>query len=153
MLQILFERYQLDRVLSQSAEAQTYQAMDTKTGQFVVVKRLGLGKINAWKRLELFEREAKTLASLNHPRIPRLLDFYREENSDGLTATLVTAWIEGESLAAKLIVIGTLMSKPLCDWLSNCFGSSTIYTPFNRRLFTVILSPLISFWVVTEIFI
>lgn len=102
MSETLLHRYQLRQQLSQSADAQTYRALDTQTQASVVIKCLELGKINAWKRLQLFEREARVLAALNHPRIPRLLDFYREQTPEGLTVYLVSSWIEGQSLADRI---------------------------------------------------
>ncbi len=98
----LLQRFDVLKVLSQSADAQTYHVLDTESQQERVIKRLQLGKINAWKRLELFEREARVLAALNHPRIPRLVDFYREETQEGLNAYLISDWIQGESLAHKI---------------------------------------------------
>lgn len=102
MAELLFNRYQLETTLAQSADAQTYRAYDPENQCSVVVKRLQLGRLNAWKRLELFEREARVLATLNHPQIPRLLDFFREETPEGLNAWLVSTWIEGESLATRI---------------------------------------------------
>ena len=99
---MLLNRYTPLQTLATGADAQTYQARDEQTGQTVVLKRLQFGKSNSWKRLELFQREARVLASLHHPQIPHLLDFYKEETATGLNAYLINEWVEGESLAKKI---------------------------------------------------
>jgi eukaryotic-like serine/threonine-protein kinase len=64
----------------------------------VVVKTLSFSEMPAWKNLELFEREAQTLKNLEHPSLPRLLDWGKGENG----IYLITAYITGETLAEKL---------------------------------------------------
>ena len=95
----LFNRYEVIHMLANGAEAQTYRALDLISETEVVIKVLHFGRLNAWKRFSLFQREAKVLATLNHPRIPRLLDFFKKETPQGLSAYLVNSWIEGESLS------------------------------------------------------
>ena len=46
----------------------------------VAIKALSLRRMTGWKQLELFEREAKVLESLNHPGIPRYIDFFEEDS-------------------------------------------------------------------------
>lgn len=43
----------------------------TPEGKEVAIKALSLRRMTDWKRLELFQREAKILESLNQPGIPR----------------------------------------------------------------------------------
>ena len=45
----------------------------------VAVKALSLRRMTDWKQLELFEREAKTLKSLDHPGIPKYIDYLSED--------------------------------------------------------------------------
>ncbi|HEY9843136.1 MAG TPA: serine/threonine-protein kinase, partial [Candidatus Obscuribacterales bacterium] len=52
--------------------------------------------------MELFEREARMLQSLQHPRIPRLLDFFHEQNPEGVVLTMVMEHIAGPTLAERL---------------------------------------------------
>ena len=77
----LFNRYEVIHMLANGAEAQTYRALDLISETEVVIKVLHFGRLNAWKRFSLFQREAKVLATLNHPRIPRLLDFFKKGNN------------------------------------------------------------------------
>ena len=51
-------------------------------GGLVAVKALSLRSMADWKQLELFEREAAALRSLNHPGIPAYKDYF-EVDSDG----------------------------------------------------------------------
>jgi serine/threonine protein kinase len=47
------------------------------TSQPVAIKALSLrGLRGDWKALELFQREAKTLEALQHPGIPKYLEYF-----------------------------------------------------------------------------
>jgi eukaryotic-like serine/threonine-protein kinase len=52
-----------------------------------------------WKLLELFEREGKILAQLNHPAIPRYLDYFQVDSNDDKLFCLVQELAPGQSLA------------------------------------------------------
>ena len=75
-----------------------YRARDTKLGREVAVKVLREDFSQDEERLTRFEREARLLASLNHPGIATL---YGLEESAG-TRYLVMELVEGETLAARL---------------------------------------------------
>ena len=59
---------------------QVYQATDTKLDRDVALKVLPQAFIEDPDRLARFEREAKVLASLNHPNIGHI---YRLEDAEG----------------------------------------------------------------------
>lgn len=48
--------------------------------------------------LELFEREAKTLGKLDHPQIPRLLDYFEQDKRFYLMQT----WVKGKNLQQEV---------------------------------------------------
>ncbi len=48
-------------------------------GTVVAVKALSLRRMTDWKQLELFEREANTLKFLDHPGIPKYIDYFSED--------------------------------------------------------------------------
>ena len=75
-----------------------YRARDTKLDRDVAIKVLLPAVANDPERLARFEREAKTLASLNHPHIAAI---YGLEDADG-TKALVLELVEGPTLADRI---------------------------------------------------
>ena len=78
--------------------AEVYRARDTKLGRDVAVKVLPEEFSRDRERLARFEREAKVLASLNHPNIASI---YGVEESEGVHA-LVLELVEGPTLADRI---------------------------------------------------
>ncbi len=77
---------------------EVYRARDTRLGREVAVKLL-LGDLpRDPERLARFDREARLLASLNHPGIAALYGLERE----GGTPYLVMELVPGETLAERL---------------------------------------------------
>jgi hypothetical protein len=62
----------------------------------VAVKRFRVRGASSWKEVELAEREARVLSSIDHPSLPRYVDHFEE----GGELFLVTELVDGESLAA-----------------------------------------------------
>jgi len=77
---------------------EVYRATDTNLGREVAIKVLPDALASDAERLARFDREAKTLAALNHPNIATI---YGLERSDGMTA-LVMELVEGPTLADRL---------------------------------------------------
>ncbi|MCH7995586.1 MAG: serine/threonine protein kinase [Planctomycetes bacterium] len=75
-----------------------YLARDTKLDRDVALKVLPETLAGDTERIARFRREAKVLASLNHPNIGAIYGF---EESDG-KCCLVLEYVEGETLAARL---------------------------------------------------
>ncbi len=75
-----------------------YRARDTKLDRDVAIKILPEAFAHDADRLARFTREAKTLASLNHPNIDAI---YGLEESGGITA-LVMELVEGEDLSRRI---------------------------------------------------
>src|SRR5438067_3531183 len=75
-----------------------YRATDTTLGRQVAIKILPDAFAADPERLARLEREAKTLASLNHPHIAAIYGF---EKSGGLHA-LVMELVEGEDLSQRI---------------------------------------------------
>ena len=97
---IIRDRYEIVSVLGRGGMATTYAANDRANHQAVAIKVLSLRQASQWKAIELFEREAKVLASLNHPQIPKYLDYFYLDLESDRHFYLVQELIEGESLAA-----------------------------------------------------
>jgi serine/threonine protein kinase len=98
----LQQRYELQKRLGKATGRQTWLATDLKTQERVVVKLLTFGAEFIWDDLKLFEREAETLKSLDHPAIPRYLDYFEYELSEGKGFALVQTYIEATSLSEQL---------------------------------------------------
>ena len=77
---------------------EVYRARDTKLGREVAIKVLPEAFAENEERLARFEREARLLASLNHPNIATLYGF---EQSNGVQF-LVMELADGETLAERL---------------------------------------------------
>src|SRR5580765_8535793 len=77
---------------------QVYRARDTKLDRDVAIKILPEAFAHDPDRLARFQREAKTLAALNHPHIAGI---YGLEETAGVTA-LVMELVEGDTLDARL---------------------------------------------------
>lgn len=92
--------YTLERQLGSGGFGTTYLARQRGQDQLCVVKQLSFERLQDWKSLELFEREAKVLAQLNHPRIPRFLDYQSQTSGDTQQLFLVHSYVEGQSLQA-----------------------------------------------------
>jgi serine/threonine protein kinase len=97
-------RYRVVGVLGEGSQAETLEAVDRESGRHVAVKRFLVRGAKDWKDVELAEREARVLAQLTHPRLPRYLDAFEEDGA----LVLVMEKVEGESLAALRKRGGTL---------------------------------------------
>ena len=82
---------------------EVYRATDTKLGRDVAIKVLPEAFAADPERLARFEREAKVLASLNHPNIAHIYGFESATLADGTTGHfLAMELVAGEDLAERL---------------------------------------------------
>jgi serine/threonine protein kinase/tetratricopeptide (TPR) repeat protein len=77
---------------------EVYKARDTRLDRIVAIKVLSAHLADRTDLRERFVREAKTIASLNHPHICTLHDFGHQDGTD----FLVMEYLEGETLAERL---------------------------------------------------
>ena len=78
---------------------EVYKARDTRLNRIVAIKVLPTHLANRADLRERFEREARTIASLNHPHICTLYDTGHQDGTD----YLVMEYLEGETLAHRLL--------------------------------------------------
>ncbi len=78
---------------------EVYRARDTRLDRIVAVKILPDHLASRAELRERFEREARTIASLNHPHICTLFDIGQQDGID----YLVMEYLEGETLAQRLL--------------------------------------------------
>jgi hypothetical protein len=90
--------YEVTGSLGAGGMGEVYRARDTKLGRDVALKVLPDDLASDQDRMDRLEREAKLLASLNHPRIAAI---YGLEEKDG-TRALVMELVEGPTLADRL---------------------------------------------------
>ena len=90
--------YHLQALLGAGGMGEVYRARDTRLERDVAIKILPQMFTADPDRLARFEREARVLASLNHPNIGAI---YGLEEADGLRG-LVLELVEGETLADRL---------------------------------------------------
>ncbi|MCA6508685.1 MAG: serine/threonine protein kinase [Pseudanabaena sp.] len=100
--EIIQSRYRIVSVLGQGGVGITYAALDAKTGDRVALKALSFRRMNEWKMLELFEREARVLSQLDHPAIPRYLDYFQIDRDRDRDFYIVQQLVEGKSLAQAI---------------------------------------------------
>src|SRR6476469_2705542 len=91
-------QYEILSTLGAGGMGEVYRARDTKLDRDVALKVLPESFIHDPDRLARFQREAKVLASLNHPNIAHI---HGLEESNGIQA-LVMELVDGEDLAQRL---------------------------------------------------
>src|SRR5438309_11835495 len=89
--------YELGVQIGAGGMGEVYQAHDTKLGRDVAIKVLPEAFEHDPERLSRFQREAKMLASLNHPNIATI---YGLEQSNG-THYLLMELVSSETLAER----------------------------------------------------
>jgi eukaryotic-like serine/threonine-protein kinase len=94
----LLGTYEIVAPLGSGGMGEVYRARDTKLHRDVALKILPDGFGSDPERISRFQREARTLAALNHPHIAAI---YGLEDTAG-TPVLVMELVEGEDLARRL---------------------------------------------------
>jgi serine/threonine-protein kinase len=96
--QILANRYRLILLVGQGTMGAVYDAEDLVFNRRVALKRLRYAPEASERVIEQtraqFEREAKLLAALRHPNLPRVTDYFTFSDQE----FLVMDYIEGQSL-------------------------------------------------------
>src|ERR1017187_1825201 len=90
--------YEILSAIGAGGMGEVYKARDTRLDRIVAIKVLPTHLAERAELRERFEREAKTIASLNHPHICTLYDTGHQDGVD----FLVMEYIEGETLAQRL---------------------------------------------------
>ncbi len=90
--------YQVQTEIGKGANAITYRAHSLQTNQEVAIKVISLRQVRDWKIIELFEREAKVLASLNHPKIPKYINYLTIDTTTDRFFVIIQELAIGQSL-------------------------------------------------------
>ena len=91
--------YEILSAIGAGGMGEVYRARDTRLDRIVAMKVLPTHLADRSELRDRFEREAKTIASLNHPHICVLYDIGHQEGTD----YLVMEYLEGETLAQRLV--------------------------------------------------
>ncbi|MGH9716589.1 MAG: protein kinase domain-containing protein, partial [Candidatus Acidiferrales bacterium] len=111
--------YEILSPLGAGGMGEVYRARDAKLGRDVALKVLPEAFARDSERMARFQREAKLLASLNHPNIAAIYGF----EDSGATHALVMELVEGPTLADRLkagpipIDEALRIAKQICDAL------------------------------------
>ncbi len=100
--EVLGDRYEVQQQLGKRAGRRTLLARHLETQELVVVKLVSFGSDFEWEDLKLFEREAETLKALNHPFIPRYIDYFEIDSTNSKGFALVQTYIEAPSLEEQI---------------------------------------------------
>ena len=99
-----FGPYEILSALGAGGMGEVYRARDTKLDREVAIKVLPEQFVADPDRVARFQREAKTLAALNHPHIAQIYGLEGQEGRDGQDATafIVMELVEGADLAQRI---------------------------------------------------
>jgi eukaryotic-like serine/threonine-protein kinase len=91
--------YSIVEKIGAGGMGEVYRARDTRLNRIVAIKVLPTHLADRPELRERFEREARTIGSLNHPHICTLHDIGHQDGID----YLVMEYLEGETLAQRLL--------------------------------------------------
>ena len=127
--------YHLLDLVGVGGMGQVYRAHDTRLGRDVAVKVLPRLFSADPERLARFDREARLLASLNHPHIGAIYGF---EQTNGIHA-LILELVEGPTLAERLqrgplpISEALTIARQIADALEAAHERSVVHRDLNPR--------------------
>jgi len=102
---------------------EVFRARDTSLDREVAIKVLPAAFAADPERLARFEREAKVLASLNHPNIAAIYGFHEQDGVRFLAMELVPGQDLSERLKkGRVRSTGRCNTKPLAIWQKGTVG-------------------------------
>jgi len=133
--------YEILTAIGAGGMGEVYRARDTKLGRDVAVKALPEAFARDAERMARFQREAKVLASLNHPNIAAIYGF----EDSGSVHALVMELVEGPTLADR-IAAGPVpvdealrIARQIADALEYAHGRGVVHRdlkPANIKIST-----------------
>jgi Tol biopolymer transport system component len=91
-------RYEVVALIGKGGMGEVYSARDSRLGRHVAIKILSREFTSDPDRVQRFEREARVLASVNHPHIATIHGIEDAED----TSALVMELVDGETLADRI---------------------------------------------------
>lgn len=109
------DRYKVLEPVGEGGFGLTYLAHSTLHDRAFVLKLLKIERVNDWKALELFEREATVMRTLEHSGIPAYVEFFATSGEEAIaledlssiqdasaTIVLVQEFVDGKDLAVRM---------------------------------------------------
>ncbi len=125
---ILQSRYQVVRQLGRGGMGAVYEAIDLRLGHTVALKQTLTEDPELWKQ---FEREARLMAQLSHPVLPRVSDYFTEGNR----AFFVMQFIEGSDLAEIIAQQpGPFPCQPVVAWADQLLDALIYLHSHDRQI-------------------
>ncbi|MBN1995388.1 MAG: NPCBM/NEW2 domain-containing protein [Anaerolineae bacterium] len=113
---VLGGRYRLLEVIGAGGMSRVYRAEDTRLGITVAVKEnLQVGQMGQGESRRQFENEARLLAKLSHPNLPKVSDHFFDDETG--RQYLVMEYIEGDDLETIVRRSGLLSEQVALNWL------------------------------------
>ncbi|WP_317494508.1 PASTA domain-containing protein [Haloechinothrix sp. LS1_15] len=107
----LAERYDVGEVLGAGAVTEVFRGRDTRLDRPVAIKFLRHELAADAAACELFRREVLHAAALNHPAVVAVYDSGTAETGGGTVPYVVTEYVEGVTLRARLAEGGPLQPQ------------------------------------------
>ncbi len=121
--------YKITAKLGEGGMGEVYRAEDTKLGREIALKILPADLATSQERLERFQREARTLAAVDHPGIVHIYSVEQDAGVHFLTMQL----IHGEELSGRIPAGGMALEDffavaiPLADALTSAHEKGIIH--------------------------
>jgi len=115
--QLLYDRYRIDALLAQGGMGAVYDGFDTRLNVRCAIKENLLFTEASTRQ---FEREAKILAALRHPNLPRVTDHFL---ISGQGQYLVMDFVEGEDLNQRLKRLGPQPEVDVLRWADDVLNA------------------------------
>ena len=131
--------YEVVALLGTGGMGQVYRASDPRLGRDVAIKVLPESTRTSLDRSTRFEREARLLASINHPNIATI---HGLEDLDGSSA-IVMELVDGPSLADLIargplsLAEGARIANQIADGMSSAHARGIVHRdlkPLNVRI-------------------
>ncbi|OGO29834.1 MAG: hypothetical protein A2Z16_13115 [Chloroflexi bacterium RBG_16_54_18] len=110
--------YRIDRLLGQGGFGAVYLADDMILEKQCAIKESQESSSDAQAQ---FEVEARILANLNQPHLPRVTDNFIEKSSGLLY--LVMEYVEGQNLGDLVAQVGPLPEEKVVEWADQVLGA------------------------------
>ena len=118
---ILRERYRIVDIIGQGGMGSIYQAQDTRLeGRVTAIKQIDTGPNDSSEDVQQtrlqFQREASTLARLDHPNLPKVSDYFTENGRDFLVMDFVPGYDLRQVIERALRRDEFLNQQQVLDW-------------------------------------